>query len=120
MTLNILHVTPVLASSNIERDIQWYQKHVGFELSYQEHGYAVLHRENQWLHLQWHHDNEEDPVYGSVVKIFVADIYSIHEELVNRGTVTKDKLRLNTPWNTHQFGFFDLNKNAIFFVANAN
>ncbi len=39
--------------------------------------------------------------------------------MLKRSTVTKDKLRLNTPWKTHEFGFFDLNKNAIFFVQDA-
>ena len=119
MKRNIIHVTPVISTSDIERDIIWYNKKVDFDLTYQEHGYAVLHREQQWIHLQWHHDNEEDPVYGSVVKFFVEDIHLILDELVKRGTVSKDKLQLNTPWNTHEFAFFDLNKNAIYFVQNA-
>jgi len=113
---NLYTVCPVLSTSDLERDIKWYEKYVGFSLNYMEEGYAVLKRENLWIHLQWHYGNEEDPVYGSVAKIFVNDIHLILEEMVNRGTVTKDKLRLNTPWNTHEFGFYDINKNAIFFV----
>lgn len=109
-------ICPVLSTSNLERDITWYDKYVGFNLTYQEDGYAVLNRENIWIHLQYHHNNEEDPVYGATVKIFVDDINLILEEMHKRGTITKDKLRLNTPWNTHEFGFYDLNKNAIFFV----
>ncbi|WP_347924825.1 VOC family protein [Pontimicrobium sp. SW4] len=113
---NIQTIIPVLSTADIERDIAWYKKHIGFNLTYQEEGYAVLNRENIWIHLQWHHDNDEDPVYGSVIKIFVDDINPIFEEMIQRDTVVKDKLRLNTPWNTHEFGFFDLNKNTIFFV----
>jgi len=109
-------ICPVLSTSNLERDIKWFKKHVGFNLNYLEEGYAVLKRENVWIHLQWHHDNDEDPVYGSVIKIFVDDIHPIFEEMIKRKTVTKEKLRLNTAWKTHEFGFFDLNKNAIFFV----
>lgn len=116
---NIRHLSPVLSSSDIERDIKWYEAHTGFTLYYQEHGYAVLQREDQWVHLQWHHDNDEDPVYGSVLKIFVNDIHAILDEMVERGSVNREKLRLNTPWNTHEFGFYDLNKNAIFFVQDA-
>ena len=31
-------------------------------------------------------------------------------------TVTENKLRLKTDWGTNEFGFYDLNKNAIFIV----
>ena len=118
-TTNLHTICPVLSTSNLERDIAWYKKYVGFNLNYLEEGYAVLNRENIWIHLQWHQNNEEDPVYGSTAKIFVDDIHPIFEEMLKRGTITKDKLRLNTPWQTHEFGFYDLNKNAIFFVQDA-
>ena len=115
-TQNLNTIVPVLSTSDLERDIAWYKKHVGFDLNYQEEGYAVLNRDSIWLHLQWHHNNEDDPVYGSVTKVFVNDIQPIFEEMLKRETISKDKLRLNTPWNTHEFGFYDLNKNALFFV----
>ena len=34
---------------------------------------------------------------------------------INR-TINREKLRLKTAWNTSEFGFYDLNKNVIFFV----
>ena len=72
------------------------------------------------LHLQWHADTEEDPLLGgSVIKIFVDDIEPIFKEFMGRGTVTANKLRRNTPWGTHEFGFYDLNGNAIFIVQDA-
>jgi len=117
MSSKFRHVTPVLSTSNIKRDIKWYEEKVGFKYCTSQEGYAVLCRDNTWIHLQWHHNNEDDPVYGSVVKIFVDDIQPIFEEMLKRGTVKKDELRLNTPWKTNEFGFYDLNKNAIFFVA---
>jgi len=40
----------------------------------------------------------------------------LFDELVRRGTITKNKLRLNTPWKTHEVGFYDLNNNALFIV----
>ena len=111
------NITPVLPSADIERDTSWYQDKLGFEVRYQDDKYAVLNRENLWLHLQWHADTEEDPLLGgSVIKIFVEDINPLFEELVKRGTVSEKKLRRHTKWNTHEFGFFDLNKNAIFIV----
>jgi hypothetical protein len=69
------------------------------------------------LHLQWHADTDDDPLLGgSVIRIFVEDIHPVFEELVKRGAVKKENLRMNTDWGTHEFGFFDPNKNAIFFV----
>ena len=117
--INLLTICPVFSTSELERDIAWYKKHIGFNLTYQEEGYTVLNRDTIWIHLQWHHDNEEDPVHGSVIKIFVDNIHPIFQEMVERGIVTKNKLRLNTPWKTHEFGFYDMNKNAIFFVQDA-
>ncbi len=111
---------PVLPSQNIQRDVEWYQKYTGFEPVHAGDMYAVLKRENLYIHLQWHADNIMDPLLGgSVIKIFVDDIQPIFEELVERGTIRPEKLRKNTPWKTHELGFFDLNKNAIFVVQDA-
>ena len=79
--------------------------------------YAILHRENQSIHLQWHADTQDDPLNGgSVIRVFVRNIKPIFNEFVERGTVDRDKLTFNTPWKTNEFGFFDLNINAIFIV----
>ena len=82
--------------------------------------YACLKRENLFIHLQWHADTEDDPLLGgSVIKLFVKNIQPIFKEFMERGTVKEDKLRLNTPWGTHEFGFYDLNNNAVFIVEDA-
>ena len=110
-------ITPVLPSQDIQRDIQWYNEFVGFTVQSYDDMYAVLNREDLYIHLQWHADTEDDPLLGgSVIKIFVENIKPVFEEFIKRGTVTENKLRLNTPWMTNEFGFYDLNKNAIFFV----
>lgn len=111
------NMVPVLPSQDIGRDVQWYRENVGFDALYQDRMYAVLQRESLTIHLQWHADTEEDPLLGgSVIRIFVANIRPIFEEMVARQTVGRDKLRQNTPWGTHEFGFYDLNNNAIFLV----
>ena len=91
MTKNFKHITPVLPSSDIERDVKWYA------------------------------NTEVDPLLGgSVIKIFVEDINALFQEMVDRGSVSKDRLRKNTAWGTNEFGLYGLNKNAIFFVADIN
>lgn len=115
--LTLIEIVPVLPSADIERDIAWYQDKVGFELVSSDAMYAILKREKLFIHLQWHANTPDDPLLGgSVIRIFTTNIKPLFDELVKRGTVTEDKLRLNTPWNTHEFGFYDLNNNAIFMV----
>lgn len=120
MSTEFLDTIPVLPTSDMERDIKWYQNHAGFKIIFGDHMYAGLRRNNVTIHLQWHADTEDDPLLGgSVIRIMVNDIQPLFEEFVNRGTVPDNKLRMNTPWGTHEFGFYDLNRNAIFFVQDA-
>ena len=117
MKIEILSTIPVLPSANIERDISWYKNSMGMEVHHTDDMYAVLYRENLNLHLQWHADTPDDPLLGgSVVRILVKNIQPIFDEFLERGTVTKEKLRMNTAWKTNEFGFYDLNNNAIFFM----
>jgi hypothetical protein len=53
---------------------------------------------------------------GSVIRIYVKNITALFHELVERGTVTQGSLKINTPWKTNEFGFYDLNNNAIFIM----
>ena len=114
---NLLEISPVLPSQDIDRDVAWYENYVGFELLHKDAMYAVMKRENFCIHLQWHANTEDDPLLGgSVIKLFVKDIQPMFEEFLERKTILPEKLRRYTPWKTHEFGFYDLNKNAIFVV----
>ncbi|MEP2936182.1 MAG: VOC family protein [Gilvibacter sp.] len=117
--LQLEHVIPVLSTNDVPRDIKWYAEYAGFKLAFEQDGYAGLYRDGIWLHLQYHLGTKDDPVFGSVVKLFVKDVEQVFNEMRQRGTVKADALRKNTPWDTHEFGFYDLNKNAIFFVQDA-
>lgn len=115
MKSQFLQTVPVLPSQDISRDVQWYQEKIGMKVYFADHMYAVIYKENVIFHLQWHADTVTDPLLGgSVVRILVKNIQPIFEELLQRGCVTVDKLKLNTPWDTNEFGFFDLNTNEIF------
>ncbi|MDX1939319.1 MAG: glyoxalase/bleomycin resistance/extradiol dioxygenase family protein [Saprospiraceae bacterium] len=119
-TTTLLTIVPVLPSADIARDIAWYKEKTGFEAFFYDNMYAGLRRDNFYLHLQWHADTEDDPLLGgSVIRIFVNNIQPIFEEFVQRGTVSTDKFRANTLWGTNEFGFWDLNQNAIFIVEDA-
>ena len=119
MPIRIQHkyTVVVLPSSDLERDIKWYAEYTGFAKRFTSEGYVGLYRDGMELHLQWHAGTEEDPVNGgSVVKFFVEEIDEVFKEFMERGTVKEHQIHKNTPWATHEFGFYDLNKNAIYFV----
>jgi hypothetical protein len=117
MNSEILGIIPVLPSADISRDIAWYNEKAGFDTTYSDDMYAVLYRENICIHLQWHANSENDPLLGgSVIRIEVKNIKPLFDELVQRGTVAGNAFKACTPWNTNEFGFFDLNKNAIFIM----
>lgn len=117
MEAQFLTIVPVIPSTDISRDIAWYHEKTGFEAVFSDPIYAGLRRDGLWMHLQWHAGTEDDPLLGgSVVRIFVKNARSLFGEFVSRGTVEADKFRENTPWHTNEFGFYDLNKNAIFVV----
>ncbi len=117
---HIRGIEPVLPSQDIERDIRWHKEFTGFEYAFGDQMYAGLKREKQCIHLQWHADDESDPLLGgSVIKIFVHDIERFAKEFIERGTISAQEYQRNTPWGTHEFGFHDLNGNAIFFVQDA-
>jgi hypothetical protein len=120
MKTEFITMIPVLPSQNIERDVVWYREKVGFECLHTDHMYAVLYRQNLMLHLQWHADTPDDPLLGgSVIRMYAKNIKPLFDELVRRGTVTADKLKRNTPWKTNEFGFYDLNGNAVFVLEDA-
>ena len=114
----LLNIIPVLPSADIPRDLKWYEEKAGFQTLFNhDNMYASIAREHMEIHLQWHADTPEDPLLGgSVIKLFVKGIRPVFDEFVKRGTVGADKLRLNTPWGTNEFGFYDPNNNAVFFV----
>lgn len=117
MPAEFLTTVPVLPSADIERDLQWYGEWMGFQKVYADRMYAVIRRNEVWLHLQWHADTPDDPLLGgSVVRIFAKEIAPLFEEFVGRGTVARDALRRGTPWGTDEFGVRDPNNNIIFLV----
>lgn len=120
MNTEFLSTIPVIPSANIERDLSWYKEKTGFEPHFADNMYAVLVRDNLCIHLQWHADTKEDPLLGgSVIRIYVKNIQPLFDEFVRRGTVTADKFRTNTAWGTNEFGFYDLNQNALFIFEDA-
>lgn len=118
MSHRIVQTIPVLSSNNLQRDLEWYRDYVGFEKLFGDAMYMGLARFNTQLHLQWHAGTTVDPVLSAKVKFFVQEIETYVEEFVSRGTIQLEQFQEKTPWGTKEFGFYDPNRNTIFFVEN--
>lgn len=117
MPVTLQQIIPVLPSADIARDSAWYSEKLGFTIHFADPMYAVLYREKTVIHLQWHADTPSDPLLGgSVIRIVVDDIDTAFKECLERGAVEQKDLHKHTPWGTHEFGLFDLNRNALFFM----
>lgn len=113
-------IIPVLPSADIERDVAWYKDKTGFELIFSDKMYAMIGRDGLYMHLQWHADTDDDPLLGgSVIRIYVQHVQPLFDDFVARGTVKQDAFKSNTNWGTNEFGFYDLNRNAIFVMEDA-
>lgn len=115
-----LHLSPVLASANVERDVDWYKEKLGFtnvydSTRYQDGpmDYAVIGRQGLYLHLQFQFPKD---MTSTDVKFEVKNIGPLIEELVGKGILTLEKVQKKTPWNTTEFGIKDPSGNRITFL----
>lgn len=116
----LLYMCPVLASSDVPRDIKWYEEQLGFknvfDSTHYSDGpadYAVLRRQDLILHLQYQFPKD---MTSTDVRIEVKNINPLFEEYVSQGVVKQEAMRLTTPWRTNEFGLFDLSGNRITFL----
>lgn len=115
----ILSLSPVLASSDVGRDVEWYETKLGFKSVYDSSAYhegpidyAVVGRQNQFMHLQFQFPLD---MTCTDVRIQVQNIRPLFEEYVSSGAVARDRYDEKTTWHTAEFGLFDLSGNRITF-----
>ena len=115
-----LHVSPVLASADVPRDVSWYEKQLGFRnvydsTRYQEGpmDYAVVGRQNLYLHLQFQYPQD---MTSADIKFEVRHIEPLIEEFVSKGILDQNQVNRKTPWNTIEFGIKDPSGNRITFL----
>ncbi len=114
-----LFLSPVLASADVRRDVEWYEIKLGFKNVFDstryEAGpmnYAVVGRQELFLHLQFQFPKD---MTATDVRIQVANIDPLFSEYLNSGIITPDRMRRKTAWGTDEFGLFDLSGNRITF-----
>lgn len=119
METKFLYMSPVLASSDVARDIEWYENKLGFKNVYDSSAYqdgpidyAVVGRQNLYLHLQFQYPKD---VTSTDVRFEVQNIEPLFEEYIEKGLVTPDRINRKTGWNTCEFGVFDPTGNRLTF-----
>ncbi|MFK7772089.1 MAG: VOC family protein [Saprospiraceae bacterium] len=114
-----LHLSPVLASSNVPRDIEWYESKLGFKNVYDSSAYSegkidyvVLGRGGLFFHLQFQFP---DDMTSTDLKFQVQNIAPLFEELAAHGLIPPGKITRKTSWNTSEVSLFDPSGNRITF-----
>ncbi len=105
---------PVLGTRDIERAMDFYTKHLGFELAYRDAGnppnYVVYRRDAVRLHMQFQYEHEMGTIR---LRFLVEDPDALHDEFCRRGVECKDVC--DTTWGTREFALYDLDGNALAF-----
>lgn len=117
---NFKNISPVLPSIDIHAEIEFF-KTLGFNnvydsLNYSDKlDYAVLCREDQYIHIQLQFENDMPSKNASQqIKIWVENLNILHNEFEEQGL--EINRRDKTPWGTNEFGFYSPSNHAIVFV----
>lgn len=118
-TTKFLHLSPVLASSDVPRDIEWYESKLGFKNVYDSSAYSegkidyvVLGHGGLFFHMQFQFP---DDMTSTDLKFQVQNIEPLFEELTAQGLIPPGKITRKTSWNTSEVSLFDLSGNRITF-----
>lgn len=119
MSAHIQAVQPVLPTQDVDRAIEYYVGRLGFQLAFQDNpetpGYAGVIRDGVELHLQWHHASEWEAVERPQLRFVVPHVETLFEEYQDKGVFHDNTALRSTDWGTVEFGFFDLDSNALTF-----
>ncbi len=118
-TTKFLHISPVLASSDVPRDIEWYETTLSFKNVYDSSAYqagkidyVVLGRGNLFFHMQYQFP---DDMTSTDLKFQVQNIEPLFEELTGQGLIPPGKITRTTAWHTSEVSLFDPSGNRITF-----
>ena len=92
------------------------QDKAGFETKFSDGRYAVLYRDGISIAALGINGHARAQIVTrsrrvQLLRVDVKNVKPLFDELIQRGTFTsEDASQANTPWNTNEFGFFDLNR----------
>lgn len=108
---------PVLASLNIDKTVEFYQKKLGFDrIGYKDKDYAVVARDKIEVHF-WKCNSKLHPENTSCY-IRVKAIERLYEEMKLAGVVHPNGPLRDQPWRIREFAILDQDGNMIKFGEN--
>ena len=113
-------IIPLLPVRNVSQAIGYYTERLGFRLSFQEDPhdpqYAEVQRDGMCLHLQWHDPADfGEAVDGLMLRFVIDDVDALFAEYQDKQVFQDHTAVSETPWNTREFAFYDLDGNGLTF-----
>jgi catechol 2,3-dioxygenase-like lactoylglutathione lyase family enzyme len=115
-----LSVHPVLAVKDMLQALDFYVNKLGFKAIFANDRthptYAGITRGNVELHLQLHDASEwEHGIDRPMLRFVVLNTEALFEEYKTKEVFHEQTKLRETPWNTKEFAFYDLDKNGLTF-----
>lgn len=114
-------VIPILDVRDISKALDYYVEKLGFEVEFRysedPDNYAGIFRDGVYLHMQWQHEDEfAKGTAGRLrLRIVVNDPDILYQEYKQKGVFGDEVQVRQTEWGTREFGFRDLDGNALNF-----
>jgi uncharacterized glyoxalase superfamily protein PhnB len=111
----LVSVTPVLASRDIHRSIEFFCSRLGFTALHAEQGtYGVVSRDGVSIHFTACMEGRRAD--HSVIRIRVVGVDDLYDHCLESGIVDPDAPRQEQPWGSREFGVIDPDGNRITFA----
>lgn len=111
---HLQRAVPVLASLDIFKTVEFYQKRLGFNhVGWKDKHYAVVGRDKIEIHF-WKCNDKKIPKNTSCY-IHVSDVDGLYEEMKTSGVVHPNGALSDQPWGMREFAILDGDGNLIKF-----
>ena len=112
------HISPVMASADVARDVRWYNEKLQFinvfdSRQYQDTlDYAVLKRETLLIHLQFQFPQD---MTSTDVRFQIKNLDPLIKEFLTSEVISEKNITRHTAWGTNEMSFFDPSDNRLTF-----
>lgn len=114
-TSRLLSATPILASLDIERSVEFFRSRLGFAVLHAEQGiYGVVSRDAVSIHF-WA-CSERRIAEHTACRVRVEGVDSLFAACLANGIVHPNAPLQSKPWGTREFGVIDPDGNLITFA----
>lgn len=114
LQLQMLSATPILASLDMQRTMDFYVNRLGFRQVYAEQGvYGIVTHGKVHLHF-WACNDPRIPE-ATACRIAVSEIDVLYSHCLQEGIVHPNAALTEKPWGTREFAILDIDGNCVTF-----